>query len=154
MNNYEEKLKKFISDNNISAEHLSFRESCHSVEDAAKVVHASIDDFVKNICMIDSQDNLIVAIVKGEDRVSTTRVGEVLGVERPRIASIEEVLHKTGYPAGGTPSFGYKAIFLIDPKITEKDIIYSGGGSEYSLVKIFSEELQKANKGKVVRIRK
>ena len=28
-------------------------------------------DFVKNICMIDSHRNLIVAIVKGEDKAST-----------------------------------------------------------------------------------
>jgi hypothetical protein len=33
---YEEKLKNFISANNISCEHLSFEESCHSVAEAAR----------------------------------------------------------------------------------------------------------------------
>ena len=154
MNQYEEKLKRFILDNNIKAEHLSFEQSCHSVDDAAKAVNKGPGDFVKNVCMIDSHGNLIVAIVKGEDRASTTRVGDALNSERPRIAKPDEILEKTGYPCGGTPSFGYQAKFLIDSKIMEKRIVYSGGGSENSLVKISTKELQKANEGKIVKIRK
>jgi Cys-tRNA(Pro)/Cys-tRNA(Cys) deacylase len=151
---YEEKIKKFVQDNNIQCEHLSFNQSCHSVENAAKTANANTDDFVKNICLIDSNGNLIVAIIKGEDRASTSRVEKALNIERPRIATPEEILQKTGYPCGGTPSFGYNAKFLIDPRVMEKDVVYSGGGSENSLVKISTKELQKANKGYVVRVRK
>jgi len=154
MNQYEEKLKKFIQDNNIQAEHLSFEQSCHSVDDAAKAVNAKPEDFVKNICMVDSEGNLIVAIVKGEDRASTSRVGNALSIERPRIAKPDEILEKTGYPCGGTPSFSYQAKFLIDSRVMEKNVVYSGGGSENSLVKISTKELQKTNEGKIVRIRK
>ena len=53
-------------------------------------------------------------IVKGEDRVDATRVRKVLGVKKVRIATAEEMLQKTGYPCGGTPSFGYPTRFLID----------------------------------------
>ncbi|MEK6858196.1 MAG: YbaK/EbsC family protein, partial [Nanoarchaeota archaeon] len=85
---------------------------------------------------------------------STTKVGVVLNVPRPRLATPEEILEKTGYPCGGTPSFGYSAIFLIDSKVIEKEIVYSGGGSENSLVKISTKELQRVNDGRVVNIRK
>jgi len=154
MNQYEEKLKKFLQENNIQGEHLSFNQSCHSVEDASKAVNANIDDFVKNICMIDSNGNLIVAIVKGENRASTSRVGKALNIERPRITTPDEILQKTGYPCGGTPSFGYDAKFLIDQRVMEKDIVYTGGGSENSLVRISTKELQKANNGLIIRVRK
>ncbi len=154
MNQYEEKLKNYIKEHNINAEHLSFNQSCHSVEDAAKAVNASAEDFVKNICMIDAQGNLILAIVKGEDKVSINKVGTILNIERPRLATPEEILEKTGYHCGGTPSFGYSAIFLIDSKVIEKEIVYSGGGSENSLVKISTKELQRVNDGRVVNIRK
>ena len=154
MNQYEEKLKKFLQDNNIQGEHLSFNQSCHSVKDAAKAANANTDDFVKNICMIDSNGNLIVIIVKGENRAGTSRVGKALNIERPRTAMPDEILQKTGYPCGGTPSFGYGAKFLIDQRVMEKDIVYTGGGSENSLVKISTKELQKANNGKIVRVRK
>ncbi len=154
MNEYEEKIKKYITDNNIQAEHLSFKQSCHSVDDAAKTVNAKPEDFVKNICLIDSEGNLIVAIVKGEDRVSTTNISKSLSIARPRIATTDEILKKTGYPCGGTPSFGYAANFLIDTQVMEKELVYSGGGSENSLVRISTAELQKANNGQIVKIRK
>lgn len=33
------------------------------------------------------------------------------------LATPGEILEKTGYPCGGTPSFGYQAMFLVDPKV-------------------------------------
>jgi prolyl-tRNA editing enzyme YbaK/EbsC (Cys-tRNA(Pro) deacylase) len=95
-----------------------------------------------------------VAIVKGEDRASTSNVGKILGIERPRTATPKEILEMTGYPCGGTPSFGYNATFLIDERVMEKEVVYTGGGSENSLVKIATKELQKANNGKIAKIRK
>lgn len=151
---YDEKLRQFIAAQKIEAEHLPFEQSCHSVKEAADAVGAQPEDFVKNICMIDQENNLIVAIVKGEDRASTSQVGKCLNIERPRTATPEEILQKTGYPCGGTPSFGYEARFLIDARVMEKSVIYSGGGSEQSLVRISPQELQKSNKGQVVKVRK
>ncbi|MEL7316575.1 MAG: hypothetical protein AAFN08_16790, partial [Cyanobacteria bacterium J06559_3] len=66
MNPYEQKLQQFLSENGVQAEHLSFDCSCHSVEEAAAAAEASIDDLVKNICMVNSEGKIIVAIVKGE----------------------------------------------------------------------------------------
>lgn len=154
MDRYEEKIKLFLANNSIHAEHLAFKQSCHSVEEAARAANAKTEDFVKNICMIDGAGNLIVAIVKGEDRASTTRVGEALKIQRPRTATAPEILERTGYPCGGTPSFGYHAIFLIDQRVMEKEAVYSGGGSENSLIRISTKEMQRANNGQVARIRK
>jgi Cys-tRNA(Pro)/Cys-tRNA(Cys) deacylase len=151
---YEGKLKEYIVASNLRAEQLLFNQSCHSVEEAAVAAGVTPEDFVKNICMVDGQGNLIVAIVKGEDRVSTSRVGKALQIPRPRIATAEEILEKTGYPCGGVPSFGYQAILIIDPKVLEKEIIYSGGGSPHSLVRIASKELLRATNGLVARVRK
>ena len=152
--NGEDALKKFMTENGVHGEHLSFTESCHSVEGAAKAANTNTDNFVKNICMIDKGGQFIVAIVKGEDRASTSRVADALNIERPRLATPEEILAHTGFPCGGTPSFGFQATFLIDPRVTEKEIIYTGGGSEQSLVKITPQELIKANHGKIIRVRK
>ena len=154
MEQFEEKIKEYIKKHNLAAEHLSFTVSCHSVEEAAQAVKASRDDFVKNICMIDSQGSLIVAIVKGEDRASTERVAKALNIERPRLANPDEILEKSGFPCGGTPSFGFNATFLVDERVMEKDVVFTGGGSQQSLVKIPTKELIKANNGKIARIRK
>ena len=130
MKNYEEKLSAYLAAKIPSADHLVFEQSCHSVAEAAEAANASPDELVKNVCMVDAQANLIVAIVRGADRVSKSRVGKALGMDRPRMDTLEEVLEKTTYPCGGVPSFGYPATFLVDPRVTELDSVLSGGGSE------------------------
>jgi len=154
MDPYDEKLVQYISSNGIDAEHLRFERSCHSVAEAAEAVGGRPADLVKNICLVDSAGNMIVAVVKGEDRVSTSRVARIIGVDAVRIARPDEILQRTGYPVGGTPSFGYRATFLIDPKVMENDLVYSGGGSTTSLVRIAPRDLAAANNGTVTRIRK
>lgn len=154
MSEYEAQIRQFMEENDVKGTHLSFEQSCHSVEEAARTVGAEPEEFVKSICMVDFRDKMIVAIVKGEDRASTTRVGKALGFPRPRVASPEEMLEKTGYPAGGTPPFGFDAVFLVDPKVMERDEVYAGGGSECSLVKVPVEELLRVNGGRIVRVRR
>ena len=154
LNKYDRKLYDYIAQNDINAEHLVFEKSCHSVQEAADAVGASPEDLVKNLCLIDDAGSLIVAIVKGEDQVSTKKAGRALGIAPPRIATVEEILKKTGYPCGGVPSFSYKAYYLVDQRVMEKEFVYTGGGSEYSLVRISPAELVKANGAQVVNIRK
>lgn len=154
MNEYYLKLKNYMLQENVAAEHLCFEVSCHSVAEAAVAASASPEDFVKNICMLDADENLIVAIVKGEDRASTSRVASVLNIERPRPATPEEILDRTGFPCGGTPSFGFSAKFLVDPRVIELEVVFTGGGSENSLVKISPDAILKLNSGEVARVRK
>ena len=151
---YEEKLRRFLATHHIRAEHLSFQQPCRSVAEAAQAASAAPDEFVKSICVIDERGGLIVAIVKGEDRVSPSRVGQALGVAPPRLATPEEMLERTGYPCGGTPPFGFEATFLIDPRVLEREVVYAGGGSESALIRIAPDELQRANGGTVTRVRK
>ena len=146
-------MKKFLKDRNISGKHLSFKKFCHSVNEVAEAFNANKKDFVKNICLIDSEGYLIIAIVKGEDRADLSKIKKTLNIEKLRIATTKEILEKTSYPCGGVPSFGYDAIFLIDLKVMEKEYVYSGGGSENSLVMMSPSELLKTNNGLIVDIR-
>ena len=102
MNISEQRLQAYIQEQQIQAEHLSFYQPCHSVAEAARAVNASPQELVKNICLLDSDGRLITAIVKGEDRVSVSRIAKTLQREGLRLATPEEILEKTGYPCGGT----------------------------------------------------
>lgn len=154
MNIYEQRLRAYLQEQHIQAEHLSLDQPCHSVAEAALAVNASPEELVKNICLLDNDGRLITAIVKGEDRVSVSRIAKTLQRDALRLATPEEILTKTGYPCGGTPSFGYPAMFLIDQRVMERGSVYTGGGSETSLVKISTQELVHANQGTILRIRK
>jgi len=152
MDPYEEKLKRFIEDNGIRCEHFHFVQSCHSVEDAMKASGAKRDDFIKSICMLDDDGSLIVGIVMGENKVDAGEVGRILGIRKPVIAKPDVVQKKTGFPCGGTPPFGFEALYLIDPRVMEKEVVWGGGGSERSLTRIVPEEMRKANKGRIAKI--
>jgi len=143
-----------MKEKGIDGDHLTFSRSCHSVAEAAAAANVTPEDFVKSICMVAETGGLVVGIVKGEDRASTSRMAKALNVSAVRVATPEEVFEKTGYPCGGTPCFGFPAKFLIDPKVMEMEFVYMGGGSESSLVKIKPSEIIKGNGGEVLRIRK
>jgi len=154
VNTFEQRLQAYLQEQHIQAEHLSFDQPCHSVEEAARAVNASPQELVKSICLLDNDGQLITAIVKGDDRVSVSRIAKTLQKEGIRLATPDEILEKTGYPCGGTPSFGYQAMFLIDPRVIEREFVFAGGGSETSLIKINTGELVRANQGTIFRIRK
>ncbi len=150
---YENKLKQFIDERGISAEHLLFDESIHTVGDCIRVSGYSIDYVTKSIIMVDQNGDIIIGLIPAKFRVSTKRVGKFLGIPPPFVASPEKVLEKTGYPAGGMPFIGYPGILLVDNKILEKDYIFTGGGSSRSLLKILISEIHKLEP-LIARIRK
>ena len=95
-----------------------------------------------------------MAILKGEDTLDVKKVCAATGFSKLRFATPQEILQKTGFPCGGTPSFGYEAIFLADERVLERKTVFSGGGSEHALVKISPQEMIKANDAKIIGIRK
>jgi len=150
----ESKLHAYIEAQGIPAEHLIFETSCHTAAEAAESANATLDDLVKNVCLMAETGEFIVAIVKGADRVDAKRIAAAAGVKKPKHASAEAVLEHTGYAVGGVPSFGYKATILIDEQVMEKPWVLTGGGSDRSLVKISPQALLEASGGQIVTIRK
>ncbi len=146
MNDYERKLVDFIRNTGITAEHLIFQTSCHSVEEAAASANANSKDFVKNVCIInETNDSLIVCIISGDKKLDLKKLAVMIGTKKLRFATAEEILQKTGYPMGGTPSFGYTAKFFIDNAVLTKTVVYSGGGSQNALTKVAPLEIVKFN---------
>jgi Cys-tRNA(Pro) deacylase len=147
--NYEDKLKDHIKKNGIKALHLHLSRSCHSAREAA--VGVDIENVVKTICLIDS-GKMVAGILCGNDRIDLSKIEKLLHTEKVKLATPHEILKRTGYPCGGVPPFGFEGKFVIDKKVMEKDVIYCGGGSESSLIKISPENLRKANEGVIAEI--
>ncbi|MHA1944763.1 MAG: aminoacyl-tRNA deacylase [Candidatus Hodarchaeales archaeon] len=139
----ETRLKEYVEAHNIKTEHLVYNESLHTVADAIRVSGIGIELIAKSIVMVGQHGETIVAFVPGKSRVSTKRVGRLLNQEPPKIASVEEALNLTSYPIGGTPFIGYPATRLVDKKILEVEAVYSGGGSDRSLLKLWTSEISK-----------
>ncbi|MHC1605482.1 MAG: aminoacyl-tRNA deacylase [Candidatus Methanofastidiosia archaeon] len=150
---YGSKLKCFIEKHSIDCTHHLFDRSCHSVDKACQATGAAPEDFIKSVCL-KGENGLVVAIVGGDDKASTKKVAELLDEAVPRIASSEEVMNFTKYPPGGVPPFGYGAVFFIDEKVMSKNMVWAGGGSENSLIRISPQEILKVTGARVGKISK
>jgi prolyl-tRNA editing enzyme YbaK/EbsC (Cys-tRNA(Pro) deacylase) len=150
---YEAKLADQLRARQICAEQLIFEQSCHSVAEAAEAAKVTPEDFIKSIGCLSEDGRFVLAIVRGVDKVSATRVGKALG-SPARIATPQEVLAHTGYPCGGTPPIGVEVACLVDPQVMEMAIIYGGGGSQRALLRMTPQEMVRGNGATLVRIRR
>ena len=146
---YERKLKETLTELGIRYEHLIFDHSCASVAEAASTAGAAPAGFIKSVCLRGKDDALLVAIVRGIERIDLDRVGEVLGVRRPRLAGPAWAEDRSGYPAGGTPPLGFRAGFVIDSAVLDLDLVYCGGGSKRSLLRIRPADILRATDASV-----
>ena len=147
------RLRAWMQARGVAAEHLVFEASTHTVAEAAAAAGARPEDFVKSIGFLAAGGDLVVAVVLGADRASASRVGAVVGAPA-RLASPDELLARSGYPAGGTPPFGFHARFLVDERVMERPLVYAGGGSDRALVRVAPAELVRVSGGAVARVRR
>jgi Cys-tRNA(Pro)/Cys-tRNA(Cys) deacylase len=150
---YEDKLAAYIATHQIAALQLSFAVSCHSVTEAAAAAGVTAEDFIKTICMQTKDGQIIAAIVKGEDRADRRAIQELLGMGKLSIASPADMLTRTGFPAGGTPPFGFDAQFVMDERVFELQEVFGGGGSEFALIRAAPTSIQRANRARIAPIR-
>ena len=156
---YEEKLFKHIKENNIKAEQIFFEELVDHKENVLKTIkekEINFKDIVKTIVFIDlnkelEYGNSVIGIVSSEARVNKEKLRKMSN-SKVKIASADQVLILTSYPAGGVPPFGFKARFYLDETLKNKNIVYAGGGRIRTLIKTSINEILKANKAEIVNI--
>jgi Cys-tRNA(Pro) deacylase len=149
---YQETLRRFVLSNNILAEFVPVDGSCHSVEDTARILGVEPKQVVKNICLVDERENLYVAILRGDTRLDKEKLKSLFNLSKLSMATKEQVLKLTGYPAGGVPPFGYVAAFVLDEKVKDMEFVYTGAGDDLALLKIFVQELLRVNSATVASV--
>jgi len=156
---YEDKLKQYIKENKIKAEQLFFNNLVDHKENVLTTIREqdiNFKDIVKTVVFLDLNKNLeygngVIAIVPAESRVDKDKLRNVSN-SKVKIASSDQVLILTSYPAGGVPPFGFKARFYMDNILKSKNSVYAGGGSERTLIKTTISEILKANKAEIVNV--
>ena len=154
MKNYEENLLMYIKENKIKAEQIFFDEDVKTSKQA--LINTNSSYVIKTIVFVDldkevKEGNGIIAIIPAKERVSKEKL-KTITKSRVKIASPDQVLKLTNYPAGGVPPFGFKARFYLDKSLKNKNIVYAGGGSLKTLIKITIKEILKTNKTEFVNL--
>jgi len=139
MPNYSEKLKALLLSRNLRFRFIEFSEPVRTVEQAGRKV--PVEKIVKSIVMIDSGGNPLLAIVKAQSMVSHRKIKTLLEVKDVRLATPEEVLAHSGYPAGGVPPFNSINRVLFDPEILKNETSIAGGGDVNKLIEVRTKDI-------------
>lgn len=147
--NYEEKLKTYMQDQEIKGKLVRFSSSVATADLSSKLLEKDVDaKFIKTVLFTDKQNGLYAVILDCDDKVDNKKLKKEVGKGKLKLVPFSEVESRIGYPAGGVPPFGYQATFLLDTPLELSNTVYAGGGSEYALVKTTIHEIVKATKPK------
>jgi prolyl-tRNA editing enzyme YbaK/EbsC (Cys-tRNA(Pro) deacylase) len=91
--------------------------------------------------MIDSAGDSLLAIVPAKSKVSHKKLKNILAVSDVRLASAEEVLKHSGYPAGGVCPFGNISRIFLDPQVLRNETAIVGGGDVDKLLEVRTKDI-------------
>jgi prolyl-tRNA editing enzyme YbaK/EbsC (Cys-tRNA(Pro) deacylase) len=103
--------------------------------------------------MIDSDGDPLLAIVKAQSMVSFRKIKKLLEVKDVRLATPEEVLKNSGFPAGGVPPLNSINRVLLDPEILKSETCIAGGGGINKLIEMKTQDVIDALRPRIVDIR-
>ncbi|MEM3637639.1 MAG: YbaK/EbsC family protein [Conexivisphaerales archaeon] len=119
---------------------------------AADSLGLPVNKIVKSVLFVDDKGKPVLAILGGENKVIQTEFARMIGRKKVRLATREEVLKFTGYPAGGVPPLALQdgLEIYVDKKIGTKGEVNAGGGTEEHILRINAAELLKLYKERLI----
>jgi Cys-tRNA(Pro) deacylase len=144
-------LQSFISARGIQAEIIDFETPLPTVELAARFAGVASEVIVKTLILHDGRGRYIAVVLAGDQRIDFTKVQRATGVKKLKFAAHADVLDVTGYPAGGTPPFGFNRPIptLMDQAVLRQPYVMAGGGRPELLVKIVPAALVAAARAQI-----
>jgi len=148
-------LQTFIDEHDIEATIMPLNEHTLTVGDAARALGVDTQQIIKTLVFhIDGKPLLVIN--NGLARVDRRKLAAYLGVGRKKVkfASPDNAFALTGFVVGSMPPFGHKQKLrtLVDTAVTERDIIYGGGGDIDAMMRLTSKELLTVSQAEVVAI--
>jgi Cys-tRNA(Pro) deacylase len=145
-------LQKFIDNNGIQATILPMKIHTPTVEDAARALEVETSQIIKSLVFhIDGTPLLVIN--NGLNRVDRRKLAAYLKVGRKRVkfAAPDQVFDYTGFIVGSMPPFGHKQKMrtLVDPAVSQQEVIYGGGGDINAMLRLKPAELLAATGAEV-----
>ena len=132
-----EDLQAFIRERGLDASLLPVAEG-HTSDKAADSLAIRLEEIAKTVVFIDEKGAPVLAIARGAVRLRQNEFARQVGAGKLRLATKEEVLKFTGFPAGGVSPIGNRCrerVFM-DRALLEMEYVYAGGGSDNYILKV------------------
>ena len=139
----------------IDAEFVDPGEKTATVVASSKVLGLSRKKIAKTLIFLSDQ-GVIVAIMRGDQRVSAKKLSKIVGAKKVTLAGSKTVRESTGYDVGGVPPVGHDhqadMTYVMDLKMLECDVVYAGGGDSRTLLAIKVKDIIRIVKPKMADI--
>jgi prolyl-tRNA editing enzyme YbaK/EbsC (Cys-tRNA(Pro) deacylase) len=126
----EEKVVAAALERGLDVEIRTFPQGTRTADDAAAAIGCDVAQIVKSLVFV-VDDEPVVALVGGADRLDESRLAEAAGGERVRRADADEVRLATGYAVGGVPPFGHATALrcFVDDALLAHDVVWAAAGT-------------------------
>jgi len=130
-----------------------FPAGTRTAEDAARAVGCDVAQIVKSLVFV-ADDQPVIALVSGANRLDPRRLANVLGTGEARRADGDEARDATGYAIGGVPPFGHRMALpvVIDSDLLVHDRVWAAAGLPDAVFAIAPDDLVRASGGRVAEI--
>lgn len=146
MSAYVERLRAL----GLDPEVREFPEGTHTAQDAADAIGCPVAAIVKSL-VFTLDDEPILVLVSGANRVDTAALGERLGGTLGK-ADARTVKQATGYSIGGVPPLAHATPLrtVIDEDLLKLEVLWAAAGSAMSVFPLAPDELVRLSGGEVV----
>ena len=140
-------LQDFITTHHVQARILSFDRPLPTVPLAAEAAGVPLSRIIKTLILFDGSARYFAVVLAGDRRLDLGKVQRHAGAQKLKFLPHPDVLRITGYPAGGTPPFGFAQPIptLIDQSVLAQEVVLGGGGRPELLVQLTPAELVKVS---------
>jgi prolyl-tRNA editing enzyme YbaK/EbsC (Cys-tRNA(Pro) deacylase) len=110
---------------------------------AAEALGVPVGHVVKSLLFLLDDEQPLLALVTGDATVDVDALARDGGATRIRLARSREVRELTGYQPGAVPpcALATEVQVVADPGVFVPDVVYCGGGTTTTMLKIRSADL-------------
>ncbi len=139
-------LPAFLTRSRVEFEFLAKRSTRHASE-ASRASGIALDKIAKTLVFVDQDSKVLIAVVRGDHKVSRHKLQRCSGSKSIKIAPPKLAEEATGYPTGGIPPVGHrrKLPVYIDREVLAKEWAWCGGGTRTRLVRLKTTDIVRLN---------
>ena len=146
-------VHNFLLEEDVAHEMVHLPALSRTAQKAAELLGVSTGEVVKSLLFyLDGAPTLV--LVPGDLVVDLGLLRAALGCAEAKLAAGQQVLEVTGYRPGAVPPFALSSTLPIvaDPAVFEPPVIYCGGGTTTTMLKMRSSDLRDLVKPQMVAI--
>jgi prolyl-tRNA editing enzyme YbaK/EbsC (Cys-tRNA(Pro) deacylase) len=152
LNEHVRPLDEYLRANGVSYEFLYPGRPMPTVPLAAAAIGVEERQILKSILFEGRNGEIALAIASGPSRIDREALAAVSGLVVPRLAKLDIVMERTGFPAGGVSAVGHATEFpvFIDEAVMELDEAFCGGGHEDVLLRLRLRDIVRLTNASIV----